>query len=54
MRCPRCNSENVEVADTYPTIDYAQKGEYIIKYKCNECELEFQDESIAEEDIFGQ
>lgn len=52
VKCPKCESENIEVIDTFPGIDYAEKGEYYIKYKCNNCGLEFQDMNIADTPMF--
>jgi len=54
MRCPKCNSENVKAIETFPTLDYAEKGEYITKYHCSDCNFDFQNTSIAEEPIFGE
>jgi len=54
MQCPRCESEQVEVIRQFPTIDYAEHGEYVCVYECKKCHLKFQREYTAEEDIFGE
>jgi len=52
MKCPRCKSQKVELVEQYPTLDYAEHGEYVIIYRCLKCDLEFRQTTIADEDIF--
>lgn len=52
MKCPKCDSENIEVINTFPGIDYAEEGQYWVKYKCKVCKFEFQRMYFAEEPMF--
>jgi len=54
MKCPKCGSEEVEYIDAFPTLDYAEHGEFYAKYKCSKCGFEFQELSCAEEPMFGE
>jgi len=54
MECPKCNSEKIEAIDQFPTVDYAERGEYITKYRCKVCGFLFQQTYIAEEPMFDE
>lgn len=54
MKCPHCESDNIEVLITFPTLDYAGYGEYCVLCQCKNCSFKFYNTEYADSPMFGE